>query len=431
MCINCNKSVHLFCAEYLIEQPPANKDSLYITVKDFTKEGKVRWRKTSLDEKDNVAFCILCLAKMKAVKVSAEAKKLAKRQSGKSGKVAPKKKMKSMKAPNLIISELCCLALFQAQLYVFTKVEKSKADHRYALIKEHFHGCPKKRIKGACDQLIEGSGAFRLIYDIKEGEHNVKLVLKTSCCSKDTLLSYVAGVHFTEDDIHSFGLHKKINERALWAMGLTVLQSIKKALSIVPKFSSRIVMIDKSCAVIGYASGQNEQSFMQLIDNGMFNMDEAIIVDGNDGSGNDNKVLGAVSDMGMSITREDTPGDIPVEDNQIETTLWDPFQHGGVIAPEGFTYFGKLSFLCFGPTSKFFASNLSMGGQSNCTVEERKEGSRKAQRKVNTKRANTDREVGIDRGIMMNAQMQCAFMAQNKDEAVQHHRDLHMVMLTK
>jgi hypothetical protein len=97
---------------------------------------------------------------------------------------------------------------------------------------------------------------------------------------------------------------------------------------------------------------------------------------------------------------------------------WDPFQRGGVIAPEGFTYLGKLSFLCFGPTSKYFAATLAMGEQSNRTVEERKEGSRKAQRKVNMERANTDREVGIDRGMTMNARMQCAFMAQNEDNAV-------------
>ena len=146
-------------------------------------------------------------------------------------------------------------------------------------------------------------------------------------------------------------------------------------------------MIDNSCAVIGYASGENEQSFMQLIDNGMFIMDEVIIVDGNNGSDNDNKVLGAVLNMGVLITREDTRCDIPAEDNQIEMKLWDPFLHGGVIAPEGFTYFGMLSFLCFGPTSTFFASTLSMRGQLNCTVEERKEGSRKArQRKVSKSR---------------------------------------------
>ena len=59
------------------------------------------------DEKDNVAFCILCSAKMKADKVSAEAKQLAKRQLASSGKAAPKKKMKSTKATTGIICELC------------------------------------------------------------------------------------------------------------------------------------------------------------------------------------------------------------------------------------------------------------------------------------------------------------------------------------
>ena len=159
MCFNCNEPVYLFCAEYLLEQKPVNKDTLYITLQDFTKEGMAGWKKTLLDKKDNVAFCIFCLAKMKAVKVSAAANKLAKHQPTSSGK-APKKKMKSTKATTGIICELRCLAAFQAQLYIFTKVEKTKANLRYSLIEEQFHGCPRKRIKGACAQLIEGLGAY-------------------------------------------------------------------------------------------------------------------------------------------------------------------------------------------------------------------------------------------------------------------------------
>ena len=42
-----------------------------------------------------------------------------------------------------------------------------------------------------------------------------------------------------------------------------------------------------------------------------------------------------------------------------------------------------------------------------------------------------DREVGIDRGMTMHAQMQCAFIAQNEDDAVQRHKGMCMVMLTK
>jgi hypothetical protein len=151
--------------------------------------------------------------------------KLAKRQLASLGKAAPKKKMKSTKATTWIIRELRRLAAFQAQLYIFTKVEKTKADLRYSLIEEQFHGFTRKRIKRACAQLIEGSGAFRLLYEMKEGEFNVELVLKPSCCGKETSSSYVAGVHFTEDDIRTFGHNKKVNGRALWAMGLTVLRT--------------------------------------------------------------------------------------------------------------------------------------------------------------------------------------------------------------
>jgi hypothetical protein len=46
-------------------------------VKDLTKEGMVRWKKTPAGEKQNVTFCILCQAKVKAAKVSAQAMKVA------------------------------------------------------------------------------------------------------------------------------------------------------------------------------------------------------------------------------------------------------------------------------------------------------------------------------------------------------------------
>ena len=60
-----------------------------------------------------------------------------------------------------------------------------------------------------------------------------------------------------------------------------------------------------------------------------------------------------------------------------ETGTCDPF--GGVVAPEVFVYIGKLAFLCFGPTSKYFTGTLAMGGLSKCSVEEKKSGSRNMQ----------------------------------------------------
>ncbi len=53
-------------------------------------------------------------------------------------------------------------------------------------------------------------------------------------------------------------------------------------------------------------------------------------------------------------------------------------------------------------------------------------------RKITKAQNDINREIGIDRGMPMQAQrMQCAFMAQNKEDAIQQHRDMWMVMLSK
>ncbi len=150
------------------------------------------------------------------------------------------------------------------------KVEKAKVNHRFALIEEHFYGNPLKRIKGAWEMLLEGEGPFRALYIIIEGEFDQYLVLKASCCGKDTASLYVAGVQFSVEDLHTFGVNKKVKSHQLWLMGLTVLWLIKNAISIVPKLVLSICSINKNCAVIAYAPGKNESSLMQFVNNGMF-----------------------------------------------------------------------------------------------------------------------------------------------------------------
>ncbi len=73
---------------------------------------------------------------------------------------------------------------------------------------------------------------------------------------------------------------------------------------------------------------------------------------------------------------------------------WDSF--GGFAAPERYTYIGKLASIRFGPMSKFFAGTHGMGGQSGHSVEEKKEGSRKAMRNITTERVNINQEFGIE-----------------------------------
>jgi hypothetical protein len=63
-----------------------------------------------------------------------------------------------------------------------------------------------------------------------------------TCCAKDTSLSYIAGVHFTAEDIFTFDVKKRVKGRALWAMG-SVLCLIK-ALSMVPKLGFNKILIN-------------------------------------------------------------------------------------------------------------------------------------------------------------------------------------------
>ena len=59
------------------------------------------------------------------------------------------KKPCSTKACAHIIRELRCIAVFQAQFFIFTKVDKTKALLRCALIEDYFH-CNKKSVSWEC-----------------------------------------------------------------------------------------------------------------------------------------------------------------------------------------------------------------------------------------------------------------------------------------
>jgi hypothetical protein len=108
-------------------------------------------------KKNNVVFCILCQAKIKAVKVSASAAKLAEKESKRKekedskrksiDKLSSAKKPCSAKASAHIIRELRRVAAFQAQLILFTKVDKTKKLQRWALIEEYFHGNEKRGLR--------------------------------------------------------------------------------------------------------------------------------------------------------------------------------------------------------------------------------------------------------------------------------------------
>ncbi len=53
------------------------------------------------------------------------------------------------------------------------------------------------------------------------------------------------------------GMKKRVKGCQIWVMGLTVMRSIKKALSMVSKLSPLVVLF-KNCAVLSNTSGQNK-----------------------------------------------------------------------------------------------------------------------------------------------------------------------------
>jgi hypothetical protein len=108
---------------------------------------------------------------------------------------------------------------------------------------------------------------------------------------------------------------------------------------------------------------------------------------------------------------------------------WDPFK--GLEAPFGYSYDGKLAFLCFGPTTQHFLKVLRLGGSKFDNPETKKKGSRAAMRKEEEKRNAIDHVVGIGRGLSQQSQATFGLMAQKEESAAQAHRDMQMTGIMK
>ncbi len=102
-----------------------------------------------------------------------------------------------------------------------------------------------------------------------------------------------------------------------------------------------------------------------------------------------------------------------------------------MIAPLGYAYTGKLAFICFGLSSKFFSLSLKPGGALGTDNEERKNGGQASICKMQEERTTIDCAVGIDRGILQQNCVTFGLMAQNKDNADQAHRDLRLATIMK
>ena len=141
-------------------------------------------------------------------------------------------------------------------------------------MEESFYGDPRKKIKGAIHQLVDGDNAFAALYDNPVVNENgiVERALKASCCGADRATHYVAGTHFTAEMLFTFTDGKVFIGRLLWGFGEEVMTSVKKAISLMPKLAPQICSINKNFAVIKFPSWKTEDNLFPMIDNGMYNM---------------------------------------------------------------------------------------------------------------------------------------------------------------
>jgi hypothetical protein len=82
-----------------------------------------------------------------------------------------------------------------------------------------------------------------------------ELMLKQSCCGKYWSANYIADIHFTTKMIYTYITSEQTSGRSISIMVDSILTLMKKALSLVSKLVSKIVNIDSSLKVVGYASG--------------------------------------------------------------------------------------------------------------------------------------------------------------------------------
>jgi hypothetical protein len=202
-------------------------------------------------------------------------------------------------------------------------------------------------------------------------------------------------------------------------------------MAILPKLDVKVVNLGKNLQVLGYASGKNFENFIQYIDNGMYSLSlkEGKGAANHQESDDDNEVLGQVAcDHDGVIGKVDDDDVQEVTEQNLDS--WNPFDSDD--APEGYLFFGKLSFLCLGPASDFFSETLSSKGKQVTSVEEKKSMGRAAMLKEVTARATVNRDVGgSDRGMSLATKASFGFLAQNEDDAVQRHRDMRWATITK
>ena len=113
-------------------------------------------------------------------------------------------------------------------------------------------------IKGLAQQLIDGVGPFRHLHDNIKGTNGQEQILKHIYCRNAAAMSLVVvDCDITLSDITTMsnGTKKGVTG-TLWTHATNTLKSCKKAMTLLPWLSHKMVQIDSSKSIIvGYFSG--------------------------------------------------------------------------------------------------------------------------------------------------------------------------------
>jgi len=390
----------------------------------------------SLKERESVYIYLLCQDRIVRQRSLLKELKVVKRSSSTASNVTtktPKKKAKENCPSGAVLRSLRKLAAFHCYVFMFEAYKKKKMADKWKIMEESFYGDPRKKIKGAIHQLLDGDNAFAALYDktVVNEKGIVERALKASCCGADTARHYVAGTHFTAKMLSTFADGKFFIGRLLWGFGEEVMNSGKKAISLMPKLAPQICSVNKNFAVISFSSGKTEDNLFLMIDNGMYDMElkegGAAVVDADaNATEDDDKSNNPQGDESLRDSGVDNRDLVVADTENMTEKDWDPFK--GVEAPFGYSNDGKLVFLCLGPTTQHFSKVIRLGGSKFDDPETKKKGSRSAMRKEEEKRNVIDRVVGIERGL---SQQTFGLMAQNEESAAQAHRDMRMTGILK
>lgn len=415
VCINCNFATHNTCAIQLFLQTPRKEGS--VDYHEYLGSAGATRLKEFKGDREELRLCKSC-------KVDID-NRLARNTSVNDAPKKGTKKQTIGTVTKTVIKELKDLATLQALVFVFKQEQMKTEDKENAMYTE-FHGNETTK-KGTATQLIDGDGLFSQLYDTFQNDGGEERVLKDCFCLSSSF-RFVVGRDITLESISFFSDGtKRHTGKTLLKNGMLLLRNLKKSLKVVEALSPHIVQVHpKNLRVLSFSSGQNMTSFMQKVNDGMFAIDQ-----------NDNCLRSKNKMVSESATTKDADNGTGIDG---EVTDWDPFS--GVVAKEGWTFHGYISFRVVGPVAAFgtadakeFYCPLLQQAVEEMNRDERKRMGRSALRTEAETNANANRSSAKAQqlGNIMSLQTQCdiATIALGQAEAQQRVLDRNLLSMSK